>query len=90
MKYYLMSTIGTGTERDPVRPRVANYQCDWSAIYERPEQKNAIVAVNADPGVLAKIEADEEITLLSDSLEELVTNTEFQRICPEGKVMVYG
>lgn len=89
MKYYLAPTIGTGTDQDPYRPKIANYQCNWSAVYENPEQKNSIVAVKAEDEVLAQITQDSEITYLGDETEAM-TSEEFQRICPNGTVIVYG
>ena len=88
-KYYLATTIGTGTDQDPYRPKIAEYKCSWTAVYESPEEKNSIVAVNADEKVFAEIEQDAEILLLAGSLDELLTDEEFQRICPNGQVMVY-
>jgi hypothetical protein len=88
-KYYLVATIGNGTEQDPYRPKVAEYKCSWTAVYESPEQANSIVAVNADETVFTEIEKDAEILLLADNLDELLTDEEFQRICPDGTVMVY-
>jgi hypothetical protein len=89
MKYYLAPTIGSGTEQDSYRPKVSNYNCSWVAIYETPEQNNAIVAVKATDEVLAQITSDSEITYLGDDGDAMTTE-EFQRICPDGKVMVYG
>lgn len=89
MKYYLAPTMGTGTDADPYRPKIAEYQCSWAAVYESPEQNNAIVAVSASEDVLAKINADAELLYLGDD-KEVMTSEEFQRICPNGAVMVYG
>lgn len=88
--YYLAPTIGTGTDPDPYRPKISNYNCSWAAVYENPGEKTSIVAVSTTPEVIALIEADTEITFLGDTLEEAVTTEEFQRICPNGTVMVYG
>ena len=88
-KYYLAPTIGIGTDQDPYRPKVADYQCNWVAVYEVPEQASSIIAVNADEKVFAEIEQDAEILLLADSLDKTLTDAEFQRICPNGQVMVY-
>lgn len=85
-KYYLAPTIGTGTDQDPYRPKVADYQCNWVAVYEVPEQASSIVAVNADEKVFAEIEQDAEILLLADSLDKDLTDAEFQRICPNGQL----
>lgn len=90
MKYYSSSIIGNGTEDDPYRPKVANYKCSYSTVYEMPDAKSSIVVVNATPEVFAQIGTDPEITLLADNLEDAVTPEEFQRICPKGTVMVYG
>jgi hypothetical protein len=90
MRYYLAPTIGTGTEQNPYRPKVANYDCSWAAVYEEPEENNSVVAVNARSSVYAQIDADAEVLLLSDNLEEVMTNKEYQRICPDGVVMVYA
>lgn len=88
-KYYLTPTIGTGTDADPYRPKVAEHQCSWAAVYEQPEEKNSIVAVNANESVFTEIEQDTEILLLADNFDDLLTDVEFQRICPNGQVMVY-
>jgi hypothetical protein len=90
VRYYLTPIIGTGTEDNPYQPKVANYQCNWAAAYEIPGEKTSIVAVNATPVVFAQIDADADITLLADNLEDTITSEEFQRICPNGAVMVYG
>ena len=89
VKYYLAPTVGTGIDADPYRPKVDEYQCNWTAVYESPEEKNSIVAVNANESVFAEIEQDSEILLLADNLDDLLTDTEFQRICPDGMVVVY-
>lgn len=89
VKYYLASTIGTGIDQDPFRPKIANYQCNWTTVYENPEQNSSIVAVSANEEVSAQIALNPEITFLGDETE-VMTNEEFQRICPNGTVMVYG
>lgn len=90
IKYYLAATIGSGTENDPYRPKVADYSYNWTAIYEIPEAKNSIVAVKDTEEIIAQIETDEEILLLADNLNNLIINEEYQRICPSGTVMVYA
>ena len=89
MRYYLCATIGTGVELDSYRPKIANYQCNWTAVYSNPDETNSIVAVNASDEALAKIALDPEILYLGDDTE-VMTSAELQRICPNGTVMVYG
>ncbi len=90
MRYYLSPTVGIGTDSDPYRPKVAAYQCNWAAVYEDPEAKTSIVAVNATSDVFAQIDTDADIEFLTDNLDEAMTSEEFQRITPNGAVMVYG
>jgi hypothetical protein len=90
MRYYLVPTIGIGTDADPYRPKIANYQCNWACVYEEPGEQNSVVAVNATPEVFAQIDVDSEITLLGDNLDVVITNEDFQKICPSGQVMIYG
>ena len=69
VKYYLAPTVGTGIDADPYRPKVDEYQCNWTAVYENPEQNSSIVAVSAEDEVFAKIAQDAEITYLGDETE---------------------
>lgn len=89
IKYYLAVTIGTGSAQDLYRPKIAEYRCNWTAVYSSPDQKSSIVAVNATDEVIAKIALDTEITYLGDD-KEVMTSAEFQRLCPNGTVMVYA
>ena len=90
MRYYLAPTIGTGTEADPYRPKVADYQCNWAAVYSTPDETEAIVAVSATEDVFDLIGADADMIFLGDDLDEAMTTEEFQRIAPDGQVMVSG
>ncbi len=88
MRYYLAPTIGKGTEAVSCRPKIAEYHCSWAAVYSDPDESCSIVAVNATTEVFEKIDADHDIEFLGDNLDEVMTSEEFQRICPDGKVMV--
>ena len=88
MRYYLAPTIGKGAELDPYRPKITEYQCSWAAVYSSPDETESIVAVSATEEVFAKIDADSDIVFLGDDLDEAMTTEEFQRIAPDGQVMV--
>ena len=88
--YYLAKTIGTGNDKDSFRPKVADYKCSYSAVYSSPNAEISIVAVKAESDIITQINADPDITFLGDNLDEAMTSEEFQRICPDGQVMVYG
>lgn len=66
MTYYQCPTIGSGTDTDPYRPKIANYDCSWSCVYAEPGESTSIVAVNAMPDVLAQINSDSQITVVTD------------------------
>lgn len=91
MRYYLSPTIGTGlSESGAYRPKIAQYDCSYATAYESPGGQTTIVAVNATPEVFAQIDADPDIILLGENLNEAMTTEEYQRIAPNGTVMVYG
>lgn len=88
MRYYLAAVIGDGTDTNAYRPKLDDYQCKWTAVYSHPDQLNAIVAVKTTEEEAERIALDHEILYLGDE-NEAMESADFQRICPNGTVMVY-
>lgn len=67
--YYLSPTIGTGVDGDEYRPKVADYECTFSASYNKPGGNYSVARVQAAAGVYSQIEADADMSKLDYGCE---------------------
>lgn len=66
---YLSPVIGTGTDADPYRPKIAVYTCNWVANYNA-EGNSVLVVVNAaDDENMDKIQGDTTLVDLGSESE---------------------
>ena len=61
-RYYLSPIIGTGTEADPYRPKIADYGVSWACVIQSNTAGHP-----AKAWCLVLVEASDQTTLLADA-----------------------
>ena len=69
-RYYLSPIVGTGTEEDPYRPKIADYGVSWSCVISSDE----LTGQPKRPWCVAVVEAADHATLLADTTLDAIPN----------------
>lgn len=69
-RYYLSPIIGTGTEADPYRPKIADYGVSWSCVISSDE----LTGQPKHPWCVAVVDAADHATLLADTTLVAIPN----------------